>query len=66
MDIDKIIKTSIKHDEHTQEWLKDKEKQRVWIETNLEEFVKDGNIDAFIRSLEYFIKARGRGAPKTV
>ena len=62
MDIDKIVATSVKHDEHMQEWLKDKEKQRVWLETNLEEFVKDGNIDAFVRSLEYVIKARGRGA----
>ena len=27
MDIDKIIATSVSHDEHTQEWLKDKEEQ---------------------------------------
>jgi probable addiction module antidote protein len=62
MDLDKIIETSIKHDDYMMEYLQDKEKQRVWLETNLEEFVKDGNIDAFIRSLEYVIKARGRGA----
>ncbi|MBO6088032.1 helix-turn-helix domain-containing protein [bacterium] len=62
MDIDKIIETSIKHDDYMIKCLQDKEKQRVWLETNLEEFVKDGNIDAFIRSLEYVIRARGRGA----
>ena len=28
----------------------------------LEEFAKDGNINAFIRSLQYVVKARGRGA----
>ena len=28
----------------------------------LEEFAKDGNIDAFIRSLQHVVKARGRGA----
>ena len=62
MDIDKIIATSVKHDDYLAEILQDKEKQRLWLETNLEEFIKDGNIDAFIRSLEYVIKARGRGA----
>jgi len=62
MDIDKIIATSVKHDDYMTEYLQDPEKQRQWLETNLEEFVKDGNIDAFIRSLEYVLKARGRGA----
>ena len=62
MDIDKIVATSIKHDDYMVEYLQDKEKQRQWLETNLEEFVKDGNIDAFIRSLEYVVRARGRGA----
>lgn len=62
MDIEKIVATSVKHDEHLEEWLQDKEKQRLWLETNLEEFVKDGNIDAFVRSLECVVKARGRGA----
>ncbi len=62
MDIDKIVATSIKHDDYMVEYLQDKEKQRQWLETNLEEFVKDGNIDAFVRSLEYVVRARGRGA----
>ena len=62
MNIDKIVETSVKHDDYMAEYLQDKEKQRVWLETNLEEFVKDGNIEAFIRSLEYVVKARGRGA----
>jgi len=62
LDIEKIIASSIKHDDYMEEYLQDTEKQRLWLETNLEEFVKDGNIDAFIRSLQYVLKARGRGA----
>lgn len=62
LDIDSIVATSIKHDDFVDEWLQDKETQRAWLETNLEEFVKDGNMNAFIRSLQYVVKARGRGA----
>ena len=32
------------------------------IKNFLEEFAKDGNINAFIRSLQHVVKARGRGA----
>ena len=62
IDLTKLLETSVNHDEYMDEWLQDKEKQRLWLETNLEEFVKDGNIEAFIRSLQYVVKARGRGA----
>ena len=62
MDINKIIATSVKDEEFTQHWLQSKEVQREYLETNLEEFVKDGNIDAFIDSLYEVIRARGRGA----
>ena len=41
---------------------KNKDYQRIYLETSLEEFAKDGNIDAFIRSLQHVVKARGRGA----
>lgn len=62
IDIEKLLATCIHEEDELNEWLQDPETQRVWLETNLEEFVKDGNIDAFIRSMQYVIKARGRGA----
>ena len=62
MDIEKILETCIHHEDYMIECLQDKENQRLWLETNLEEFAKDGNINAFIRSLQYVVKARGRGA----
>ena len=37
-----------------------------WFETNLEEFAKVVNINAFIRSLQYVMKAKGRGAISTL
>lgn len=62
LDINKIIKNSITHEQHMIKQLKDVDYQRIYLETSLEEFAKDGNIDSFIRSLQYVIKARGRGA----
>lgn len=62
MNLDKLLQNTVDHDAHMQEWLRDTEQQRVWLETSLEEFVQDGNINAFIRSLQYVVKARGRGA----
>jgi DNA-binding phage protein len=62
LDMDKIVANTISHDELMQKHLKDKDYQRVYLETSLEEFAKDGNINAFIRSLQHVVKARGRGA----
>ena len=62
LDIDKIMANTISHDDLMQKHLQDKDYQRVYLETSLEEFAKDGNIDAFIRSLMHVVKARGRGA----
>ncbi len=62
LNIDKIMANSIKHEDFMHEKLQDKEFQRIYLETSLEEFAKDGNINAFIRSLQYVVKARGRGA----
>ena len=62
LDMDKVMANSISHDDLMQEHLKDKDYQRIYLETSLEEFAKDGNIDAFIRSLQHVVKARGRGA----
>ena len=62
LDINKILINTVSHEKLLQEHLQDKDYQRSYLETSLEEFAKDGNIDAFIRSLQYVIKARGHGA----
>jgi DNA-binding phage protein len=62
ININKRIANTISHDELMQKHLQDKDYQRVYLETSLEEFAKDGNISAFIRSLQHVVKARGRGA----
>lgn len=62
LDMDKVMANSISHEELMEKHLQDKDYQRVYLETSLEEFAKDGNIDAFIRSLQHVVKARGRGA----
>ena len=62
LDINKILINTVSHEKLLQEQLQDKDYQRSYLETSLEEFAKDGNIDAFIRSLQYVIKARGHGA----
>jgi len=62
LDMDRIMTESISHEKLIQKHLQDKDYQRVYLETSLEEFAKDGNINAFIRSLQYVVKARGRGA----
>jgi len=66
LDMDKIIANSINHENFMHEKLQDKDYQRIYLETSLEEFAKDGNISAFIRSLQYVVKARGRGAISTL
>ena len=61
LDMDKVLANTISHYDLMQKHLQDKDYQRVYLETSLEEFAKDGNINAFIRSLQYVVKARGRG-----
>ena len=62
LDMNKVMANSISHDDYMQEYLQDKEYQRIYLVTSLEEFAQDGNIEAFIRSLGHVVKARGRGA----
>ncbi len=61
-EMNKVIANSVSHDDLMLEHLKDNDYQRIYLETSLEEFAKDGNINAFIRSLQHVVKARGRGA----
>ena len=62
LDMDKVIANTVSHDDYMRVKLQDKDYQRIYLETSLEEFAKDGNINAFIRSLQHVVKARGRGA----
>ena len=62
LDMNKIMTTNISHEDLIQKHLKNKDYQRIYLETSLEEFAKDGNINAFIRSLQHIVKAKGRGA----
>ena len=62
LDMDKVMANTVSHDDLMQKHLQNKDYQRVYLETSLEEFAKDGNINAFIRSLQHVVKARGRGA----
>jgi len=62
LDMKKVMDNSVSHDDYMHAKLQDKDYQRVYLETSLEEFAQDGNINAFIRSLQYVVKARGRGA----
>jgi len=62
LDMDKIMAENISHEDLMQKHLQDVEYQRVYLETSLEEFASSGNINAFIRSLQHVVKARGRGA----
>lgn len=62
LDMEKVMVNSISHDDYMHEKLQDKDYQRIYLESSLEEFAQDGNIDAFIRSLQHVVKARGRGA----
>ena len=62
LDMDKVMANTLSHEDYMNKKLQDKDYQRFYLETSLEEFAKDGNINAFIRSLQYVVKARGRGA----
>ena len=61
LDMNKVMANTISHEDLMQEKLQDKDYQRVYLETSLEEFAKEGNISAFIRSLQHVVKARARG-----
>ena len=47
-DLSEIIENELKTDEDIKEWLS----------LNLEEYLKDGNLNAFVRSLEYVVRVK--------
>ena len=61
MNIKKILKTYRTFEDYMDEFLQDRESQRLWLETNIGEFMDDGNIEALVDAVDLVIKARGRG-----
>ncbi len=43
------------------ERMQDSEYQKEWLKVSLEDFLEDGDVDEFIKSLTYVVQARGRG-----
>lgn len=43
------------------ERMQDPEYQKMWLKVSLEDFLEDGNVDEFVKSLTYVVQARGRG-----
>ena len=46
LDMDKVMANTVSHDDYMHEKLQDKDYQRIYLETSLEEFAKDVNISS--------------------
>ena len=60
LDLNKIKNNTITHEELLQKHLQDKDYQRIYLETSLEEFATDGNVDAFMSSVQNVLQARNQ------
>ena len=56
--IDKILKENIKHDDVVKEHLQDVNEQALWLQVALDEYLQDGDFDAFYMALEKVIEVR--------
>jgi DNA-binding phage protein len=57
-DIDKIRKENINFNDDLNEHLKDVNEQALWLQVALDEYLSDGNFDAFYACLEKIIEVR--------
>ncbi|MBQ6516656.1 helix-turn-helix domain-containing protein [bacterium] len=57
-DIEKILKENVRFDDDLNEHLKDVNEQALWLQVALDEYLKDGNFDAFYACLEKVIEIR--------
>ena len=57
-DIEKIKKENISFNDDLKEHLKDVNEQALWLQVALDEYLKDGNFDAFYSCLEKIIEIR--------
>lgn len=58
LDIGKIKKENVNFDNELRENLQDQKEQALWLQIALDEYLKDGNFDAFYLSLEKVIEVR--------
>lgn len=58
MDIEKLKKENISHEDHMDDVLKNEEYQKMYLNTAIQEFISDGNYDLFFQSLEQVVRAR--------
>ncbi len=56
--MDKQLKGTASFEEYIINDLKDEESIREWLSVALEEFLEDGDSNAFVRSLEYAVRAK--------
>lgn len=58
MDIEKLKKENVSHEDHMNDVLKNEEYQKMYLNTAIQEFISDGNYDLFFQSLEQVVRAR--------
>lgn len=58
IDIDKLKTDFPSFEEHLIQQLQDKEYQKAYLNSTIEEFLEDGDFDLFFQSLELVIKSR--------
>ena len=58
MDIEKLKKENISHEEHMNAVLQDEEYQKMYLNSAIQEFISDGNYDLFFQSLEQVVRTR--------
>lgn len=56
--IDKILKENVNFNDDVNEHLSDVNEQALWLQVALDEYLKDGDFDAFYLSLEKIIEVR--------
>ena len=59
MDIKKIKKLTVSHDDYMYEKLQDREYQKGWLKISIMDYIETGDYSEFYRALEQVIKARG-------
>ena len=57
-DIDRIRKECMSFEDDVREHLQDPKEQAIWLEVALDEYLKDGDFDAFYLALEKVIEVR--------
>jgi DNA-binding phage protein len=57
-DIEKIKNENVRFEDDLKEHLQDVNEQALWLQVALDEYLQDGNFDAFYASLEKIIEVR--------